>query len=67
MAMDNRDYYRDKLRKESGYVERASFRVPVSQLRVSRRPKPAEPSFWVWPIRILLVLALFLFFRWLRK
>ena len=81
MAMDNRDYYRDRLRKKSGYVEKASFRVPVSELKARQKPKPvpvsalktrrnlkpAPPSFWVWPIRIVLMFALFLFLRWLRK
>ena len=29
MGIDNRDWYRDLLRKRTGYVERAAFRVPA--------------------------------------
>lgn len=34
MAIDTRDYYRDRIRKKTGYVERADFRV--SEHDVSR-------------------------------
>jgi len=30
MGIDNRDWYRDLLRKRTGYVERADFRVPAN-------------------------------------
>ena len=35
MAIDTRDYYRDRIRKKTGYVERADFRV--SEHDVARR------------------------------
>ena len=35
MAIDTRDYYRDRIRKKAHYVERADFRV--SEHEVSRR------------------------------
>lgn len=31
MAIDTRDWYRDKLRKRTGYVERATFRTGRSE------------------------------------
>jgi hypothetical protein len=35
MAIDTRDYYRDRIRKKTGYVESADFRV--SEHDVSRQ------------------------------
>lgn len=32
MAIDTRDYYRDRIRKKTGYVERADFRVSEHDL-----------------------------------
>ena len=32
MGIESRDWYRDKIRKSEGYVERAAFRVSLGQL-----------------------------------
>ena len=50
MTSDNRDYSIDKIRKATGYVEKADFRVPMHELH--RRKKAAKmkrpSSFWIW-------------------
>jgi len=66
--MDQRDYYRDLLRKRSGYVERASFRMPVNTPR-NRKYKNAKtqkkPK--VLLISIIFGIGIFLFLRWLMR
>lgn len=32
MGIDSRDWYRDKIRKDEGYVERAAFRVSLAEV-----------------------------------
>ena len=58
MGIENRDWYRDWWRKKTGYVERASFRVPS---RVSKRQA------WHWSLLLVLwtvlVLVFFTVFR----
>lgn len=56
MGIDSRDWYRDKIRKAEGYVERAAFRVSLGQLereRVRRQRRDA------WLRIFVVVLALF--------
>ncbi len=36
MAMDTRHWYRDLLRKRTGYVERSAFRLPASESELKK-------------------------------
>jgi hypothetical protein len=45
MGIDNRDWFRDRIRKQTGYVERAKFRVPDSELR--KKPFTLHIVWWV--------------------
>ena len=45
MAMDNRGWYRDWVRKKTGYVERSAFRLPASESEF-KRPFKLHPV-WV--------------------
>lgn len=50
MAIDNRDWYRNLLRKKTGYVERSTFRRPATDDEVIRvlgpsaKPRVVRPS-----------------------
>jgi hypothetical protein len=68
MGMDQRDYYRDLLRKRSGYVERASFRMPANTPR-NRKYKNAKTQKTpkVLLIRIIFGVGIFLFLRWIMR
>ena len=72
MALDDRDWYRDDLRKKTGYVEKADFRVPLSNPNPHYDPKlyrrPPQNTFiegnsqpsqgWHWSTQLLLWLAI---------
>jgi hypothetical protein len=49
MAMDERDWYKNLLRKKSGYTERAKWRASYAdmsaEIRASKKPKPSL----LWP------------------
>lgn len=63
MAIDIRDYYRDRIRKKTGYVERADFRV--SEHDVSRQ-KHANAWRRNW-IRLGIFLAVLGLVIWLKR
>lgn len=63
MAIDTRDYYRDKIRKRMGYVERADFRV--SEHDVARR-KHARAWLGNW-IKLGIFVALLIAWIWFKR
>lgn len=49
MAADNRDWYRDLLRKKTGYAERAKFRASYADMSAQIRASKVsarKSSFW---------------------
>ena len=52
MAMDNRDWYRNLLRKKTGYVERAVFRMEYGE---AERKKPFKLAGVWWFVLVVLV------------
>ena len=63
MAIDTRDYYRDRIRKKTGYVERADFRVSEHDLS---RHKHAKAWRGNW-IKLGIFLALIGAVIWLKR
>lgn len=63
MAIDTRDHYRDKIRKKTGYVERADFRMSEHDI-VRQRHAKAWRSNW---IKIGVLLALIAAAVWLKR
>lgn len=56
MGIDSRDWYRDKIRQDEGYVERAAFRVSLGQVQrdtVMRQRRHA------WARIVVVVLVVF--------
>jgi len=60
MAMDNRDWYIDLLRKKTGYVERSTFRAPAPA-PVYRRKTRQVGLHPVWRVFLCAVLVLLVF------
>lgn len=63
MALDTRDYYRDKIRKKTGYVERAAFRVSEHD---HERQKHAKAWRKNW-IKLGIFLAFMAALVWLKR
>ena len=62
MPIDNRDWYRDSLRKKTGYVERASFRVPLGtpeQIEARKRARGWRRNFLIVCLLIIVAVAFF--------
>lgn len=62
MAIDTRDYYRDKIRKKTGYVERADFRVSEHDA-ARRRHAKAWRGNWIKFCVFLAVMAGLIWFK----
>jgi hypothetical protein len=63
MAIDTRDYYRDRIRKKTDYVERADFRVSGHDLS---RHKHARAWRGNW-IKLGIFLALLVTAIWFKR
>ena len=57
MTMDNRDWYRNLLRKKTGYVERAAFRMQYSQAE-GKKPFKLAGVWWFVLVVLLGIPAL---------
>jgi hypothetical protein len=57
MAMDTRDYYRDRLRKQAGYVERAPFRVSLGDV-AREKHRAAWRRNWLIVAAVIAAIAL---------
>ena len=57
MALDTRDYWKEKHNKKTGYVEAADFRLSVAEVRRRRYRKEWAQVFKKWG---LILLALFI-------
>jgi hypothetical protein len=64
--MDQREWYRDLVRKRTGYVEGAMFRVSSPLPSIDRAKPFVLNPVWVWLIRSVFFVLAILFFRWLR-
>lgn len=62
MAIDNRDWYKDWLRKKTGYVERASFRMGEHEIARHKHAKAWRRN---W-IKLAISVALLTVFLWLK-
>ena len=71
MALDQRDYFIDRIRKATGYRERAAFRVPLegratdpdadaSLPAVLSGPPPVPGVEWHWSLKLLALLVAFI-------
>ena len=58
MSIDNRSWYRDLLRKKSGYVERADFRVSLKDRALENARKRHERLAFPW-VKVCLSVLLF--------
>jgi len=65
MAIDTRDYYRDRIRKKTGYVERADFRVSEHDLSRHKHAKAWRGNWIKLGIFLALIGAVILLKRYL--
>lgn len=63
MAIDTRDYYRDRIRKKAGYVERAHFRVSEHDLARQNHARAWRGN---W-IKLGVFLAIVMAVIWLKR
>lgn len=58
MAIDQRDYYREHVQKQTGYVERARFRMSEADFQRLRTRRAWRRNFLVLGAVVLALLAL---------
>ena len=57
MSIDNRSWYRDLLRKKTGYIERADFRVSLKDRALENARKRHEQASFPWVRTALFLVA----------
>lgn len=64
MSVDDRDWYVDDVRKKSGYVERAAFRINLGQAkRIAERRRRLSDwvRFWLSALSFVIAICLFVY------